>query len=123
MIRSRLSNRKSIVGFTLIELMVAMVLGLLVSIGLVSLFGTTSNASRVQNALALIQENGRFAVTRMNSDLRMGSAPFCSGSSGPATLTTSNGALDQAIATSVYIASGTLTFPDSIAAAASAAPG
>ena len=122
MIHSRHPNRKFTFGFTLIELMVAMALGLLVSIGLVSLFGTTSNASKVQNALALIQENGRFAVARMNSDLRMGAAPFCSGSSGPATLTASNGALDQAIATSIYVASGTLTLPDAVSAAATSAP-
>jgi type IV pilus assembly protein PilW len=112
--------RKHMIGFTLIELMIAIVLGLLVSIGLISLFGTTSSVSKTQNALALVQENGRFAITRMNSDLRMGSAPYCSGSSGPATLTTSNGALDQAIATSIYFTG--LTFPDAVTATASAAP-
>ncbi|MHB8448410.1 MAG: PilW family protein [Rudaea sp.] len=120
MINSRKVVRRHDRGFSLIELMVAMLLGILVSIGLVSLFGTTSNANKVQNALAMLQENGRFAVTRMNVDLRMGAAPYCSGSSGPATLTSSNGALDQAIATSIYF--NGLTFPDAVTATASAAP-
>ena len=59
-------------GFTLIELMVAIALGLLVSIGIVTLFQSTSNTSRVQDSLARLQENGRFAVSRLVDDFRMG---------------------------------------------------
>lgn len=59
-------------GYSLIELMVAIALGLLVSIGIIALFQSTSNTSRVQDALARLQENGRFAVSRLVDDVRMG---------------------------------------------------
>lgn len=42
-------------GFTLIELMVAMVLGIIVSGGIISLFLSTSRANKVQASLAHIQ--------------------------------------------------------------------
>lgn len=72
-------------GFTLIEIMVALALGLLLSIGIISLFGNTSRTNRLQNGLARLQENGRFAVTSMETDLRMTSAQYCSNFAGSAT--------------------------------------
>lgn len=69
-------------GFSLIELLVAIVLGLLLTDGIITLFNTTSGTSRVQNALALLQENGRFATTRIMEDLRMGNYQYCSTSGG-----------------------------------------
>ena len=64
-------------GFTLIELMIALVIGLIAMIGIVSLFGGTSRTNRLQEGLARLQENGRFAVMRIESDLRMASAQYC----------------------------------------------
>lgn len=63
-------------GLTLLELMVALVLGLLVSGGIVALFSATSQTNRVQAALSRVQENGRFAMGRMEADLRMAGAMF-----------------------------------------------
>jgi len=71
-------------GFTLLEIMIALTLGLLLSIGILSLFSATSNTNRVQDGLARLQENGRYAVSRMESDLRMAGGQFCSNSSGNA---------------------------------------
>ena len=68
-------------GFSLIELMVAITLGILLSIGIVTLFGATSTTNQVQDALARLQENGRYALTRVTDDLRMGSAQYCGSSS------------------------------------------
>ena len=65
-------------GFSLIELMVAILLGVLLSIGIVTLFGATSKTNKVQDALAQLQENGRYAVTRIVDDLRMSSGQYCS---------------------------------------------
>lgn len=65
-------------GLSLIELMVALVLGLLVSVGIVTLFGATGKTNRIQASLARLQENGRYAITRINDDLRMGSGQYCS---------------------------------------------
>lgn len=67
--RSRITGQS---GFTLIELMVALALGMLVSIGIIALFQSTSNTNRSQDALARLQENGRFAVNRLIDDVRMG---------------------------------------------------
>lgn len=71
-----------VAGFSLLEIMIALALGLLLSVGIVSLFGTTSSTNKLQNGLARLQESGRFAVTRMESDLRMSSGQFCSNFSG-----------------------------------------
>jgi type IV pilus assembly protein PilW len=69
-------------GFSLIELMVAMALGLLVSAGIVTAFSATSRSTKAQNALARVQENGRYAMTRLESDLRMYGAQFRSANTG-----------------------------------------
>lgn len=86
----RLSRQRRSGGFTLVELMVAMVLGLLLSIGIMSLFSSTSNTNRLQNGLARLQESGRFAVTRMESDFRMAGGQFCSNRSSNALQGTSS---------------------------------
>jgi type IV pilus assembly protein PilW len=64
-------------GVTLVELMVAMALGLLVAAGIVSVFLSTSDSHRVQSQMARLQEDGRFAVTRLARDLRMANAQYC----------------------------------------------
>lgn len=81
--RARLRFRRA-VGFTLIELMVAIVLGLLVAAGIVRVFLSTSSSSRAQTQMALLQEEGRFAMTQLKSDLRMANGQYCSGSGGNA---------------------------------------
>jgi type IV pilus assembly protein PilW len=79
-LRSELRSR--IAGFSLIELMIAILLGILLSIGIVTLFGATSTTNKVQDALARLQENGRYAVTRVTDDLRMGAGQYCASSTG-----------------------------------------
>ena len=71
-------------GLTLIELMVAMVLGLLVAAGIVTVFASTSSSSKSQNQLARLQEEGRFAITRLSSDLAMANGQYCTNSGGVA---------------------------------------
>jgi type IV pilus assembly protein PilW len=56
-------------GVTLIELMVAMVLGLLVAAGIVTVFASTNNNNKAQTQLATLQEEGRFAMARIKTDL------------------------------------------------------
>ncbi|OOG40632.1 PilW family protein [Rhodanobacter sp. C05] len=71
-------------GVTLIELMVAMVLGLIVAAGIVTVFTSTAKSNRAQNQLARLQEEGRFAVTRLKGDLRMANGQYCTNSGGVA---------------------------------------
>jgi type IV pilus assembly protein PilW len=51
-------------GVTLIELMVAMLLGLIVAGGIVTVFSSTSSSNKAQTQLARLQEEGRFAIGR-----------------------------------------------------------
>ena len=71
-------------GLTLVELMVAMVLGLLVAAGIVTVFSSTSSSSKAQNQLARLQEEGRFAITRLGTDLRMANGQYCTNTGGVA---------------------------------------
>ena len=71
-------------GLTLIELMVAMVLGLLVAAGIVTVFASTSSSNKAQNQLARLQEEGRYAITRLSTDLRMANGQYCSNTGGVA---------------------------------------
>jgi type IV pilus assembly protein PilW len=69
-------------GFSLIEIMIALTLGLLLSYGIITLFGGTSRTNKVQDGLAKLQENGRFAVMQIEQDLRMLGGQYCSNTSG-----------------------------------------
>ena len=89
-------------GVTLIELMVAMVLGLLVSGGIITVFLTTSNSNRVQNQLARLQEEGRYAMGRLVGDLRMANGHYCANTGGLASQTSSGLLLDGLRAPMVY---------------------
>ncbi len=64
-------------GFTLIELMVAMVIGLIVLLGLTKIFTNVSAMNVSQNGLARLQENGRFMMMRMKNDVEAIGAQPC----------------------------------------------
>src|ERR1700754_3135223 len=97
-------------GVTLVELMVALVLGLIVAGGIVTIFLSTSSSNRAQVQLARLQEEGRFAVTRIATDLKLAGAQYCSGTSGVATYQDKSGiALDSLRSPSVLAKN--LTFP------------
>ena len=57
-------------GVTLIELMIAMLIGLFVIGGMISLFSTTQQTYRQQEGLWRVQENGRFALELLSRDIR-----------------------------------------------------
>jgi type IV pilus assembly protein PilW len=97
----RLQHRH-VAGVSLIELMVAMVLGLLVSAGIVSIFLSSSASSRAQRQLAQVQEEGRYAIGRIVDDLRMANAQYCTSTGGVASTTNSGLYLDGLRAPVVY---------------------
>lgn len=57
-------------GFTLIELMIALVLGLLISAAALQIFYTSSVNSRRQEASSQIQDNAIFGFSQMQKNLR-----------------------------------------------------
>lgn len=60
----------SSVGFTLIELMIAMLLGLIVIAGVVSVFLAAQQSSRTNQALGDVQDGSRIAFEMMARDIR-----------------------------------------------------
>lgn len=58
-------------GFGLIELMIALVLSLIVVLGVVQIFIAAKNTYVSQNAAAVIQEDARFALSKMVQEIRM----------------------------------------------------
>jgi type IV pilus assembly protein PilW len=65
-------------GFSLVELMVAMLLGLILIAGMVEIFTTSRFTYQVQDGLARVQENGRFALDVMKRDIRLAGYVGCS---------------------------------------------
>jgi type IV pilus assembly protein PilW len=57
-------------GFSLVELMVAMLIGIIISIGVVQIFGATRATYQLDEGLARAQENGRFALEFLTQDIR-----------------------------------------------------
>ena len=66
---SKYYRKKAQQGFSLVELMIAMLLGLLLLVGVVNLFLGSSQTYRLQEALFRVQESGRFALDIIQRDL------------------------------------------------------
>ncbi len=58
-------------GFTLIELMIALTLGLVISAAVIQVMISNNATERLNRALAATQENGRFVVSRLRQELLM----------------------------------------------------
>ena len=65
-------------GFSLVELMVAMLLGLFLVAGVIAVFEATSRSNHAQQSLARVLENGRYASQYLGDELRMAGAQYCS---------------------------------------------
>lgn len=52
-------------GFSLVELMVALLLGVILTSGVISVFITSKNTYNINNAVGQVQEAGRFALTTL----------------------------------------------------------
>ena len=64
-------KRAPSLGFTLIELMVGLTLGLLLSLVMAQLFNNTSSANRATEDGARVQENARFAIDVIGRTVRI----------------------------------------------------
>lgn len=82
MIRHRSNNS----GFTLVELMVGLVVGLLISGAAAAIFILTRNTSRYGDALARYQEGFRYASQVMARDIRMAGYFGCNAGVAPTNL-------------------------------------
>lgn len=57
-------------GLTLVEVMVALVVGLILSAGAIQIFVSSKQAFRTTDAVSRIQENGRYALQFLAKDIR-----------------------------------------------------
>lgn len=64
-------------GVTLVELMIALVLGVVLMLGLLEVFSSARQSYQVSEALARVQESGRFATDFLQRDLRMAGHMGC----------------------------------------------
>ncbi len=58
-------------GLTLVEIMIALLLGLIVTAGMIQVFSSTRESNRVHEAIARMQETGRMALEVVARDVRM----------------------------------------------------
>lgn len=58
-------------GLTLVEIMVALVIGLVLMAGIIELFIGSKQTYTLHESLSRMQENGRFAIDLLNRDMRM----------------------------------------------------
>lgn len=64
-------NRTALVGLSLIELMIAMAIGVVLLLGLVQVMAGSRAAYQLSAGVARTQENARFAIDSLQRDLRM----------------------------------------------------
>ncbi|MDX1556881.1 MAG: prepilin-type N-terminal cleavage/methylation domain-containing protein, partial [Xanthomonadales bacterium] len=68
---------KNIRGFTLVEIMVAVTIGLIVLAAVAQIFATSRATYSLEENLARVQENGRFAMEFLTRDIRMAGYAGC----------------------------------------------
>lgn len=98
-------------GFSLVELMVAITIGLVIMAAVSVLFVDTQKSYRSQNNVARIQENGRFALSYLIRDTRMAGYFGCQSSRADSTVT----AHSPNITLKGMPATGTVPYPFNLA--------
>ena len=76
-------------GLSLVEIMVALTIGVVLLTGVIQIYASTKSTYRLQDNLARMQENGRFALSFLARDVRMAGYHGCS-NFGPVTNTLNN---------------------------------
>ncbi|MEA9608115.1 PilW family protein [Xanthomonas campestris pv. plantaginis] len=74
------ASRKSAAGFTLVELLISLVLGLLVTLAAIGLFLTSRRTAAATDSLSRVQENARIALELMARDIREAGGNPCNSS-------------------------------------------
>ncbi|NIJ91973.1 type IV pilus assembly protein PilW [Xanthomonas campestris] len=64
-------SKRAFAGISLIEMMIAMVIGLVLMLGVIQIFSASRTASMLAEGSARAQENGRFALEFLQRDIRM----------------------------------------------------
>ncbi|NND91534.1 MAG: hypothetical protein HKN42_11785 [Granulosicoccus sp.] len=70
-------DKRKMIGLSLIELMIAMTLGLILIAGMIAVFAGNKRSADLNSAMSDIQENARFALNNMASEIRMSGFQGC----------------------------------------------
>jgi len=73
-------------GFTMVELMVAMLISLFLMAGVIGIFISNKQVYRISEASSRVQENGRFAFSFLKQDVRMAGYMGCVGANSGITI-------------------------------------
>lgn len=69
-------------GFSMVELMIALVLGLILTAGVISVYVTSKKTYSLNIGVGQVQESGRFALSFMEKPIRMAGYTGCNHSTG-----------------------------------------
>ncbi|MFQ5487383.1 MAG: PilW family protein [Gammaproteobacteria bacterium] len=78
-------------GMTLVEIMVALTISMVLLTGVVEIMLSSKQTYRIQEGLARLQENARFASQFLSEDLRMAGFSGCSSAAAPNNISDLNG--------------------------------
>ncbi len=78
MFAARENFTRSQQGMSLIELLIAMIIGMLLTAGAIQLFISNKATYKIENSLSRLQETGRFVVEAMAREIRMAGYNGCS---------------------------------------------
>lgn len=67
----RVPHYRSMAGLSLVELMISMVIGLVLTLGLIQVMTASRSSYQLSSGIARTQENARFAVDSIQRDVRM----------------------------------------------------
>ncbi|MBU0537563.1 MAG: prepilin-type N-terminal cleavage/methylation domain-containing protein, partial [Gammaproteobacteria bacterium] len=70
-------KQKAQQGFGLVELMISITLGLVLSTAVIQVFVASNSSSTLQQSLAQVQENARFAMRMLGEEIRMSGYMGC----------------------------------------------
>lgn len=81
---------RRITGLSLVELMVAITIGLIILAALARLYATSRSTYTLEEGLARVQENARFAMEFLTQDIRMAGYSGCLGQGAPVSVRLNN---------------------------------
>ncbi|MCH9697782.1 MAG: PilW family protein [Gammaproteobacteria bacterium] len=73
-IKTRVTQQQ---GFTIVEMMIALLVGLILMGGIIDIFLSSRQTSSLQMSLSKIQQNGRLAINTLTTDIRMADYSAC----------------------------------------------
>lgn len=98
----RIKNKPDQSGLTLVEILVAMTVGIILMGGVIQIFMSNKQTYRTMESMSRLQENGRFAMTFLSKDIRKTDYQGCRSRSNVPTNTVAKTAGAQTLDATLY---------------------